>query len=269
MKQTPTLKKTLQPALLTLGAMLAAVIVVIAQPDISEREFYELREYHISSEAQKKQLTDYLKNAEIPALNRLGIKAVGVFEEIEPGDEQVVYMFIPFNKLEDVYSIHSKLMSDKKYVKAAGTEYLEAPKDKPAFTRIKSSLLVNFVSMPAYDIPDTKAPKSERVYELRSYQSYSENKGLAKIHMFDEGGETEIFKRLGFNAVFYSQALIGHERPNLVYMTTFDNMDDRNKHWDSFRTDAAWDKLKVKEEYKDTVSKNNTHLLRPMEFSQI
>ncbi|MDH5398420.1 MAG: NIPSNAP family protein, partial [Cyclobacteriaceae bacterium] len=165
-------------------------------------------------------------------------------------------------------TIHSKINSDKKYLKS-GADYLNTSKENAAYARIKSSLLVNFVAMPKYDIPDTKAPKSERVYELRSYQSYSEQKGLSKIHMFNEGGETAIFSRLGFNAVFYSQALIGHERPNLVYMTTFDNMDDRNKHWDAFRTDPAWDKLKVLEEYKDTVSKNNTNLLRPLDFSQI
>ena len=264
----PRLTRLLQPVLLTIGIMLAGVIVVIAQPDISEREFYELREYHITTAAQKALLTDYLKNAEIPALNRLGIKAVGVFEEIEPGDTQVVYVFIPFNKLEDVYTIHTRLMSDKKYLKA-GDQYLNTPKEAASFMRIKSSLLVNFVKMPKYDIPDTKAPKSERVYELRSYQSYSEQKGLAKIKMFNEGGETEIFSRLGFNPVFYSQSLIGHERPNLVYMTTFDNMEERNKHWKAFSADPAWEKLKVLPEYADTVSKNNTHFLRPMDFSQI
>ncbi|MDH5398934.1 MAG: NIPSNAP family protein, partial [Cyclobacteriaceae bacterium] len=136
------LEKMMQPALMTLGLLLAFGIAVFAQPNISEREFYELREYHLTSETQKTQLVDYLKNAEIPALNRLGIKAVGVFEEIEPGDTQVVYMFIPFNKLEDVYTIHSKLNSDKKYLKS-GADYLNTSKENAAYARIKSSLLVN------------------------------------------------------------------------------------------------------------------------------
>jgi hypothetical protein len=52
-----------------------------------------------------------------------------------------------------------------------------------------------------------------------------------------------------------------------VYMTTFENMEDRNTHWDSFRAAPAWKELSAKEEYKNTVSKINIHLLTPTHFS--
>jgi hypothetical protein len=51
------------------------------------RDIYELRTYHLDSEKQRAGLDTFLNDAAIPALNRIGIKPVGVFcpeEEIGP-----------------------------------------------------------------------------------------------------------------------------------------------------------------------------------------
>ena len=49
----------------------------------SGRDYYELRQFIIENEAQKKKLDTFLKEAAIPALNRLGMKPVGVFYPAE------------------------------------------------------------------------------------------------------------------------------------------------------------------------------------------
>jgi hypothetical protein len=36
------------------------------------------------------------------------------------------------------------------------------------------------------------------------------------------GGEVPLFVRLGFNAVFYGEVIVGSHMPNLMYMTTFE-----------------------------------------------
>src|SRR5438874_13308400 len=43
------------------------------------REYYELRQYHVQSGRQQKLTDAFLKEAFVPALNRLGIASVGVF----------------------------------------------------------------------------------------------------------------------------------------------------------------------------------------------
>ena len=46
----------------------------------SGRDYFELREYQLETEAQKQGLAVFLGDAMIPALNRQGIKPVGAFE---------------------------------------------------------------------------------------------------------------------------------------------------------------------------------------------
>jgi hypothetical protein len=57
--------------------------------------------------------------------------------------------------------------------------------------------------------------------------------------------------------------------PNLMYMTTFTNIESRDAHWKAFGTDPDWDRMKVMEEYQNTVSKNDTRLLFPTDYSDI
>jgi hypothetical protein len=52
-------------------------------------------------------------------------------------------------------------------------------------------------------------------------------------------------------------------------MTTFDNKESRDKHWEDFSNDPEWKKLSGKEEYANTVSKADIFLLTPTEYSQI
>jgi len=55
--------------------------------------------------------------------------------------------------------------------------------------------------------------------------------------------------------------------PNLMYMTTFENMDERTKHWDAFKNDTEWKRLSGLPEYQHNVSKADIMLLRVAEYS--
>ena len=85
--------------------------------------------------------------------------------------------------------------------------------------------------------------------------------------MFNEGGEVALFKRLNFNAVFYSEVVAGSRMPNLMYMTTFENRADRDAHWKAFGDDPEWKKLSSMPEYQKNVSKIEIFFLRPTEYS--
>ncbi len=110
-------------------------------------------------------------------------------------------------------------------------------------------------------------PVTERIYELRSYESATEAKAAKKIEMFNQGGEIALFEKLKFNAVFYGEALAGNQKPNLMYMTTFSDLKSHDELWKAFGGSPEWKKISGLEEYKNTVSKIHVHLLHPASYS--
>jgi hypothetical protein len=85
--------------------------------------------------------------------------------------------------------------------------------------------------------------------------------------MFNEGGEVALFKRLNFNAVFYGDVIAGSRMPNLMYMTSFENMTERDAHWKTFSDDPEWKALSSRTEYQNNVSKIDINLLRATDYS--
>jgi hypothetical protein len=87
--------------------------------------------------------------------------------------------------------------------------------------------------------------------------------------MFNQGGEIPLFKRLGFNAVFYASVIAGSHMPNLMYMTSFDNMTSHDQHWKDFGADPEWKKLSADTQYQHNVSHIDIVLLHPTEYSDL
>ncbi|MEM7368117.1 MAG: NIPSNAP family protein [Bacteroidota bacterium] len=232
------------------------------------KEYYELREYSVSSAEQQQQVLAYLRDAAVPGLNRQGISPVGVFTPTAPDSGLTIYMLIPYQSLDQFADAPAKLMADAAH-NQAGAAYLDlSDPEMKAYDRIDSRLLVAFDSMPKMEVPALKS-NPNRVFELRSYESFSEKKGLKKIKMFNVGNEVTIFKNLGFQPVFFAQAITGDELPNLIYMVTYSSMEDHPNKWKSFANDPGWKAVKGLEEYKNTVSKIHKYFLAPTDFSQL
>lgn len=229
-------------------------------------EFYELRVYSLKNETQQKLVEDYFQNAAIPALNRLGSKNIGVFTELKPEGQTKIYALIPFNSLADFLNVQEKLDQDTDY-KEKGAAYLTAPATGPAYERIESSFLKAFAHMPKMQLPK----HTQRIFELRRYEHATESAGKKKLEMFNDAGEIDIFKRLGFNPVFFGETLIGDHRPNLIYMITFDDLDAKAAHWKAFGSDPEWKKVSSNPDYADAklVSHITSTLLQPTAASQV
>jgi hypothetical protein len=229
------------------------------------RDYYELRQYQIETEAQKKLFDAHMKEAAIPALNRAGVKPVGVFypqEGLSP-----VYVLLRHKSLEALALIDDRLMADAEYV-SQGAALLDAPAAAPAFKRLESALMVAFRGMPELETPVTNPG---RVLQLRIYESPSVKTGRKKIEMFNDAGEIAIFRRVGLNPVFFSQTLVGPKMPNLTYMLAFSSMDAQKAAWQKFREDPEWLKLRAIPEYSDKVVLCGVTnlLLQPADYSQI
>lgn len=250
------------------AGMLLLSLVAASKPP--QREYYEIRIYHVKDASQEEMVDRYLQQAFIPGLHRSGIAKVGVFKPVgnDTAADRRIYVLVPYRSLEKFLRLPGQLDADRQYA-AAGREYIEAPYNAPAYTRMETILLQAFTGQPQLQLPALTGPKNERIYELRSYESSSEALYRNKVQMFNQGDEVGLFKRLGFNAVFYGEVLSGSHMPNLMYMTTFENKTARDEHWKAFGADPAWKRLVAMPEYQHNVSHSDILFLRPTEYSDI
>ncbi|MFH5833445.1 NIPSNAP family protein [Halalkalibaculum sp. DA384] len=241
-----------------------------AQNSNADRHLYQLKVYHLEDSEQEQQIDDYLSNAYIPALHRMGHQPVGVFKPIgqDTLSDKRIYVLTAFDSFSQFESLDNRLANDDQY-KQAGASYIQAAHDSPPFTEIETVLLRAFSHAPTIAKPELNTPKSERVYELRSYESATEALNINKVEMFNEGGEIQLFEDLDFNAIFYGNVLAGSNMPNLMYMTSFNNMHSRDAHWESFRNSPVWDRMSSLEKYQNNVSHADIYLLRATEYSDL
>lgn len=235
-----------------------------------KREYYEIRTYFFKDRSQEAIVDRFLKDAYLPALHRAGINHVGVFKPVETDTTfgKRIYVLIPYSSPDQFSKLPGVLQKDQAY-QTAGQEYLNAPYTNPPYSRIQSVLLFAFTGMPRLEVPKLTSPVTERVYELRSYEGHTEKIFRNKVQMFNAGDEVGLFRRLGFNAVFYAEVLYGNRMPNLMYMTTFENKESRDAHWNAFRDDPQWKKLSAMPEYQHNVSKIDILFLRPTDYSDL
>ena len=234
----------------------------------AKQQYYEIKIYRIADKTQEGRVETYLKEAYLPALHRAGIPVVGVFKPVEADTTfgKLIYVFIPFNTVDQFMQLPGLLQKDKVYWDA-GKSFIDAPYNDPPYKRYESIFLKAFMNMPQFVAPKFTTSPSERIYELRSYESATEAKAVKKIDMFNQGGEIDLFKKLSFNPVFYAEVLVGSHMPNLMYMTTFSDMKSHDDHWSAFGKTEEWKKLSGMDEYKNTVSKANPYLLHPTSYS--
>src|SRR5690554_4647463 len=254
----------------TLMLILAFLAIPFAYSQTSNRDIYELKIYHIESPEQEKRLDIYLEKAYLPALHKAGIAKVGVFKPLLTDEKEAgtkVYVFVPYTSVQQFIDLPADLAKDSKYLEA-GKDYIDAAHNDPPYRRVETTLMRAFTGMPNFQEPKLTGPKKDRVYELRSYESATEKQYLNKVKMFNDG-EIEIFDRLGFNAVFYGEVIAGANMPNLVYLTTFEDLESEKAHWKAFGTDPQWEKMKVMDEFQNNMNRNDTRLLYPADYSDL
>lgn len=247
---------------------LLLVLITSFSSFAQEKEYYELKTYTIKNDTQEKMVDDYLKDAYLPALKRMGIENIGVFkvrsDKYKMSDK--IYVLIPYISLSQFQSVEKILTLDKVHV-TDGADYINAKFENPPYERIKSVLLRAFPDMPKMKPTTVEGHRKDRVYELRSYESPTEALYKNKVDMFNEGGEVTLFKNLGFNAVFYAEVISGDRMPNLMYMTTFSNLKIRDSLWEQFGSSPKWKEISSMEKYQNNMNKLDRHLLYPTEYS--
>lgn len=235
----------------------------------SGRQYYELRRYHLFSGPQQKLTNGYLENALVPALNRMGIKPVGIFDLYLGPETPTIYVLIPSASLDTLVTAELKLSGDEEYLKA-GAGFLTPPATQPPYDRIESSLMIAFEGYPQLTPPPVTAQHGARVFQLRTYESPTNHDHRVKVEMFNSG-EFDVFRKAGFWSVFYGDTLVGPRLPNLTYMLSFPDLSELNAKWKAFGSDPDWKKLSTnpKFSYEQIVSNISNLILNPTSYSQI
>jgi hypothetical protein len=194
---------------------------------------------------------------------------VGVFKPIEGKNEgkKFIVVFIPFGSLQEFEELPRLLDNDKTY-QESGSDYIGAAYDHPCYERIESILLRAMSCLPQPGMPVDEGSKSNRVYELRSYEAATELLYQRKVEMFNQG-EGDLFIRLGFNPLFFGEVLSSSHMPHVMYMTTFSDEKSQEAHWAAFREHPDWLAMKDLERYQNTVSTITRYLLYPTDYSDL
>lgn len=232
-------------------------------------QYYEVRSYVLGQHGDAAAIDEYLSKALLPALGRQQVGPVGVFTNSAndaTGSARIVVV-VPYNSADEIVSVHAKVESDAQY-QADAKDYLSRAADQPPYQRISSELLVAMRCMPALKVPDGVLKNDERVYELRVYESATERLGNAKVDMFNSG-EVPIFLDCGIIPIFIGKAVIGHQTPNLTYLTMYPNEKARIKAWQAFVAHPDWLVLKDVAKYQNTVSRIDKFILVPKSYSQM
>ncbi len=115
-----------------------------------------------------------------------------------------VFVLTPSSSLESLLAIEAGLERDDVFMKAA-SPYLDAPATDPVYVRQELSLLTAFPNVPRIEVPAATATKGPRMFELRTYESHNERAHRAKVRMFTDLGEVDIFRKVGLTPVFFGQ----------------------------------------------------------------
>jgi len=232
------------------------------------KQIYQLIVYHLKNQAQEKRVDQYLSAAFIPAAHHSGIKTVGVFKSIgiDTALDKRVYVLLAYRSLAEMQKANALIEKDHS---PEGEDYANATYDNAAYLRKEVILMEAFSAMPALKKPEFRGDRTNRIYELRSYEAATEKLYRNKVSMFNEGNETEIFERIGSQPMFYGEVIAGSRMPNLMYMTTYSDMKSRDEHWKTFSDDAKWKMLSADAKYLHNVSKSDIIFLTSTAYSDL
>ena len=237
----------------------------------AQKQVYEIRVYRMQKAGQLQATDNFLQQAYLPALHRLGLKQIGVFKPVANDTAMVkmIYVLVPYPSLAAWHEAQINIMNDRIFMQA-GDPFMHADTAHLPFSRLESTLVEAFPDQ--MNLIPPSIPVSEKtLYELRSYESPTDHLHERKVTMFNAGGEIPLFKRLGFNAVFYGDVISGSRMPNLMYMIVFENDSARSTHWKTFGNDPVWKSISGNPVYENNVSVSHIDsiLLRRTEYSDL
>ena len=204
----------------------------------------------------------------------LGLKHIqrGASNSFSKSSNEVHTCIVIFEKRLNSYRVIFEilgLVSSASAVSCRVMKHFTEAKKAAIYTRIDSSFYKSFTGMSFMELPQQTANKTERLFELRMYESHNEGRAALKRDMFNAGKETQLMRDTKLGPVFFGECLSGRSYPNLLYMVCSSNIKENKAHWKTFMTSPEWNEMKNLKKYKETVSNIEMTYLKPVSFSDI
>jgi hypothetical protein len=247
----------------TFVGSLGALGLAGAAPEKRTR-FYVVEHFKLKNGTEPQRLHDFLSQSLLPALGRVHSGPRIYLEAlVAPHTPQVTAIY-GFSSLEEMWDVHTKVLGDEAFAKAA--QLLETGSE-PAFEAQDSSLVEAADYSPEIKI---EAGPSPRLFELRVYHSPTYRQ-LAALNERFRGPEIKIFHRAGIHPILYGSTVIGANIPNLTYLIPFADLAAREKAWNAFNADPEWQKVRKESIDKggQIVSESNIALYKATPYSPV
>ena len=236
--------------------------------------FIQIRRYSFEPVGNMKVMDDFLRDALIPASNRLGIAPVGVFNSwFGPDSLSGKWVLLVGPSVETLATLDLRLADDAEFMKA-GAPFLAAPIKDPAFSHLETSLLKTMPRLPGVSVPAELAKSPKRIFELRTYVQPTDASHQLKVALFQDGGEAESLKRAGFHAVFHAVNLVGSgmpgsSLPSLTYMWVYESLAARQEAEDVWMASPDMHTVMSNPKYAATSNVISNVIMKPTSYSQL
>lgn len=244
------------------------LLFVTPHATMAQQQLIEVRFYHFQSEDFAAEFDQMMAQAAIPLMEKHQVGPVGVFQVADSPElgANARVTIVPYDSMEQMLKMRQAFNDDESFLRNAEA-YLDQETGKPPYDRVESMLLQAFSGMPQLKVPGTGEDK-QRLFELRTYKSENEVQGVLKVQMFHEG-EMEIFTNTGLNAVFYGDAVIAPNLPQLTYLLVHEDQAAKDKAWQTFIGAPEWKALSSEPKYQVIKLKITRHMLKATDASQI
>jgi hypothetical protein len=229
---------------------------------LAKKEIYEWRIYTLNGEGAL--LDDFLAKSLLPAYQRKKIKT-GAFKPLttKDGEEEKRHILFIYPDIQTYLKVKQTIWEDKAFLESA-KQYFDLSAPKPEYFAFESYLSEAFDFIPVHRKPDA----ARGIFEIRIYHSPNEEASKRKVKMFNVD-EIKIFDAVGVNSVFYGDIIAGPNLPAIMYMTWYKDEPTRTVAWDKFRDHPDWKRISKLPEYANTATRNQSILLKPMDYSEL
>lgn len=187
--------------------------------------FYTIHQYVLSQGKSLGQLHDYLAEHWLPAA---GERPVLILEGVVTSPLPQVLVVTGHDSAAHYASMACHEPADLEYESLA-VHHLRATPYSPLLAAATGSA--------------TRASEG-RYFEYRLYQAANVAQ-MIHLHERFAGPEIPIFHRCGIHPVLYGETTAGPKMPNLVYLTPFASLAEREAAWNAFRGDAEWIRVRT------------------------
>ncbi|MBM3749454.1 MAG: hypothetical protein FJW34_27155, partial [Acidobacteria bacterium] len=172
-------------------------------------KYYVLENFFLKNGSQPGRINDFMRDALLPALNKVHAGPKIFMEALVAPHMPQFALILGLRSLEELSSLETALWKQEELRKAA--EAWEAHPAEPPYEHTTCSLLEATDYSPEI-VPLDPAPKTPRIFELRTYHSPTYRQ-LKALHERFAGPEIKIFARCGVHPLFYSSTYFGDNRP--------------------------------------------------------